>query len=183
MKVQFEPGSQILYSSVNYALLQMILEKLYNSNFNEIVSDRFNSRMRMKHTAVKYIQSTAPDQCRYYGPSGELVEGWLMPYLAGAGGLQSTPREVSSLLTKIMLENGQSILLKPIITARGKSASAGFFVRVRDGFPVFWQSAATHGSRSFCAIVPEKALTLLLMSNSAMAIEHIGLSIIKHLAK
>ncbi len=150
-KLEFEPGSQRLYSSAGFALLARILEiasgRQYAQLLQQYVFDPAGMKDSLDFDGEKIIPRRAQDYL--LRPKG-LVNAALMDYsfLIGAGSVFGTARDIHSF--------GEALL-------DGKYGKAARDALVRDN--VFRADGRTNGHRAYVEIDREKKYGYVVLSN------------------
>lgn len=163
----FEPGEKAEYSNTNYVLLSMIIEKVENKNFAEVLETRIVKPCELKNTY--YGKPIDPDdnEAFSYEKAGEWRKSaeTHMDVPLGAGGIVSTPQDLNKFLNclftgRLVSEQSQREM-KKIVDGYG----IGLFE-----FPFFERKALGHtggidGFQSVAAWFPEENVSVAYTAN------------------
>jgi D-alanyl-D-alanine carboxypeptidase len=111
----FEPGSEYRYSNSNYLLLGLILERVCDKEYPEILQDRISNRIGLRLTAAGSGGAPLVSVADYSLKTDPSV-------LGGAGSVVSTTRELALFI--------ESLFSGKLISA----SSLGTMTRMRDGY-------------------------------------------------
>lgn len=101
----FEPNSKGEYSNSNYFLLCQILEKIYDSSYENLLEEKICKPLNLKNTNSGSKISLANNECYSY----EYTTGWNklpetdMSVARGAGSIVSTPSEINNFLNALLV--------------------------------------------------------------------------------
>ena len=156
------------YSNVGYQVLGIILERVYQKTYDELI-DRYITRpLGMKHT--KSIYNAAEKSLLLQGHDKERkVANPVAADLPAAGGLRSTVQDMLKYLDYQNKESDASVKLTHRIIvgdvdkeaygfqwAIGKTWNWNQYLRIDGG---------TNGFRSFCVMYPMDRINIVLLSN------------------
>jgi len=168
VKLDSLKGVRYSYSNVGYQLLGLILEKIYQTNYADLVRRYITGPLNMKETGLSFGEKELKFQLKGYGKSGkeEKATSVLVP---GAGGLRSSVADMLKYLHYQNLENDAAIKLSHRIIVGdieqgahafqweiGKNWSWDQYLRIDGG---------TAGFRSFCVMYPLKKIEVVILSN------------------
>ncbi|NJN28005.1 MAG: beta-lactamase family protein [Cyclobacteriaceae bacterium] len=95
---EFSPGTKAGYSNSNYVLLSLIIEKITNKEFAQVLHDRISSPLGLKNTYFGSKISPAQNEAMSYTLAGN---SWVpatetdMSIPLGAGAIVSTPGDLN----------------------------------------------------------------------------------------
>lgn len=92
----FEPGAKFEYSNSNYILLSIILEKLYQKSYGELLNEKIIIPLNLKRTFFGGKINPANNEAYSYKYTGkwEKSSETDMSIPLGAGGIASTPKDL-----------------------------------------------------------------------------------------
>jgi CubicO group peptidase (beta-lactamase class C family) len=109
-----EPGEKVTYSSFNYSLLGIILERVSGKSFNELLKEKILTPLGMENTGVENNLTIKKRMASGYmrGLQGlvKAPHGEMSPYFA-AGDMYSTARDISHFM-KIIGPDSDRLLAK-----------------------------------------------------------------------
>ncbi len=182
-KLNSKPGEVYVYSNIAVGLLGVILERISNRSFEQMIQSIICKPLNMKST-VQYL--SAENNIRFtkvYNASGVETPAWHIDALAGAGALHSTVTDLL-LYTKANMSNGTEMLSKAFALTHqitfAKDAKLGLawhIIRV-DNSEYYFHNGGTYGSSSFLAFNADKDVAVVILSNSAISTDTLGAGLI-----
>jgi CubicO group peptidase (beta-lactamase class C family) len=171
-----DPGSQYIYSHLGMNLLAHILAVRANSSFGSLLEQRILRPLRMKSTGgTAKLNSIAGHDADLNSLPAELG-------LGGAGGLQSSARDMAAFLEAAMglhrteLTSAFAMLLsvqRPTLEPNLKAA-LGWMVRTVDGRTFVEKGGTSKGFHSYIGFDPSRRIGVVVLSNSVNDIEDVG---------
>lgn len=185
VKLTHEPGQLCEYSNFGMGLLGMILEKIYNKPFEEIIKEKICIPNNMNSTAVTLNLEQLKQFTDGFNYAGVLTPHWNFADLVAAGGLKSSTNDMISYLRYNLNEKDEAIKLSHQSTYNNGSnvALAWHIIKTKLGNQLIWHNGGTFGYSSFCGFIKEKNCAVVVLSNSATSIDFMGISILKTLQK
>lgn len=116
----FETGSNRKYSQLGYALLGVIIEKVYNKKIESILEEQILEKASLKNTfgSIKHIESKKENIAKAYIQNSPIINFNQKNKLRKKGILQLTPSSGGMLSTSgDLLKFGQILLGYPIMNA------------------------------------------------------------------
>lgn len=179
--LNFDPGSEYLYSNTGYALAAIIVQRASGMSFAKFSDDRLfkplgmtNTRWRDDFTRVVKNRATAYD--------GNAERGYTtdMPFtnVHGNGGLLTTVGDVliwNAYLDAPSEQVGGAALVRalqtPMVLTSGKpiTYALGLTVTSQGGIREVTHGGATAGYRTWVARYPDNKLSVAVLCNSATA--------------
>ncbi|MFP4470875.1 MAG: serine hydrolase domain-containing protein, partial [Bacteroidales bacterium] len=164
----FEPDERAEYSNTNYVLLSMIVEKVENKKFAEVLEARIIKPCELKNTYYGKIIDPNDDEAFSYEKAGEWKKSTEthMDVPLGAGGIVSTPEDLNKFLnclfTGTLVSEQSQREMKKIVDGYG----IGLFE-----FPFFERKAIGHtggidGFQSVAAWFPEENVSVAYTTNA-----------------
>jgi CubicO group peptidase (beta-lactamase class C family) len=167
--LHFEPGSNFEYSNSNYEVLGAVIEKVVGEPYGELLRKRIFMPLSMKDSGLDTDQLILPKRAQGYMVAQEgLVrarsESMSVPWAAGSiysttGDLLRWERGLFN--GKILSETSLNAMMTP-----GKgNYGLGVYVSSRSGLKVITHSGAIEGFNTFLSSVPERQITIVVLSN------------------
>lgn len=183
IKLKQTPGVTCDYSNLGIALLGIILEDVYSKSFEDLVNEKICAPAQMKSCFISSPSSQTDYLTQGYNEKGDATPAWQLGDFAAAGGLHSSSEDLLRYLKLELSETDSAVKLshQPTFVGRQKLAFAWFIKRTHDGNTLYWHNGATFGFRSFCGFVKEKNCAVVVLSNSAMDVDYIGIRILNQL--
>ncbi|MGI9097814.1 MAG: serine hydrolase domain-containing protein [Solirubrobacteraceae bacterium] len=185
MRPRRAPGGRVRYSSVGFGLLGDALSRRANAPFDDVLRRRVCLPLGLVDTSVEVEQEKRPRLLQghsWRGAPSPPIRDW-MP---AAGDLRSSVGDLLSFLEACLAPPtaviGEALALaqQPRVRVnRRLSLGLGWLILHRRGRPrVIWHGGGTWGFRSFAAFVPDEALAVVVLSNSARDVNSLGFKLV-----
>lgn len=173
--MRFQPGESFAYSSINYQLLGMIIEKISGEKMESYLHRAVLQPLQMERTHF-WAEKDMLDRKRFVQtlwplPANRLRRNWA--YI-GSGGIFTTADDLSKLGLalrpgKLFRQKTIELMLKPHLQIRsGLQMGYGWFINNPDGGPkeIWTRGTEDAGYNAVLRYFPEKELTIIVCSNS-----------------
>ncbi len=175
-------GSKFEYSNFGVGLLGHVLTLRARKSYEALVTERILKPLGMRDTRVTFTPAMLARLAPGHNDAGTVVANWDLPTLVGAGGLRSTAND----MLKFLAVNLDSTL-GPVARALAHAHTA-----IRDGgqpsmriglawltldpfgTPIIWHNGQTGGYHTFIGFDPTRNRGVVILANSARAIDDIG---------
>lgn len=180
-----KPGTVCEYSNYGMALLGLILEKVYDKSFEELVKEKICLPNGMNSTGINLTSGQSDLFATGYNKNGDWTPHWHLDGMVAAGGIKSSTTDMLAYLHYNVTEKDSATKLAHISTFNDRSnvALAWHIVKTKAGNELIWHNGATFGFSSFCGFIKEKKIAVVVLSNSANYVDYIGIAILKYLQK
>lgn len=175
------PGKKSEYSNMGMALLGIILEKVYDKPFEQLIREYIEMPFNMSSTGVVLNEEKNKSFANGYNSYGEATSHWDLGDLAAAGGIRSTCSDMVKYTKANMEEYTGALKLAHSTTyndGRNNTALA-WQIAIRKGKEMIWHNGGTYGFCSFCGFIKSKKLGVVVLSNSGNSVDFIALGILK----
>jgi CubicO group peptidase (beta-lactamase class C family) len=185
-KLNSKPGENYAYSNFGVGLLGSILQQVSGKSFEEMVKETICGPLGMQNTEQHLTITQRPRFVTVYNEDGKSTSPWTFQVLAACGALRSTTEDML-LYLKANMASTQTGLSKAIelthkITYnKDIKLGLGWHKIVVNGVEYYFHDGATYGCSSFMAFNIEKRLGIVVLSNSAISTNDLGVSLIKRL--
>ena len=179
-------GSKYEYSNLGAGLLGHILARQAGKTYEQLIIERICDPLGMKNTCITLSSKQQGRLARPDG-GGRQAANWDFDCLAGCGAVRSTAKDMLRFLAANM--NLKETPLQSAMershqgrldTALPKLAIAlGWHVWSRHGSEIIWHNGGTGGYHSFCGFAPSKKIGVVVLANSSLDIDDIGLHILE----
>ena len=171
------------YSNLAVALEGQLLATAANTDYATLLTERILEPLGMTSTyapvTVGYLRETAR---RGHGASGLRQGMWTMDGSAPAGGIRSTPADMTRYLTAMIDGSapGAEAATKVLFEESGASSTAmnWFLEDFGTGQPITWHNGMTGGYSAFLGWDPSAGRGLALLSDSSHALDELAVGVL-----
>ncbi len=164
------------YSSLGYFLLAIILEKVYNDDYENILQTKILRKLKMKETGTANTLKIIPQMTSGYHLVNDdsLVVAPYRDYsmLKGAGDMFSNSTDLlkwnNSFFSNTLLseETKDLIFSKPEKVFKQNGEHYGFGWYIGEGKPVkYYHGGGTWGFSTYNAFYPDEKISIIILSN------------------
>lgn len=168
--LEYEPGTQFLYSGGGYTVLQLVIEEVTGMGFAEYVDEAIFQPLEMTNSSFSGISAFDTPPAVGYNTSGRSVPPLYFTAQA-AGGLYTSAADMTKFVLAHMpgkndepvgrgIISPESVQLATSATEVSPNYGFGYFVHP----PVVWHDAFNRGWRGVFAISPD--VSFVALSNS-----------------
>jgi D-alanyl-D-alanine-carboxypeptidase/D-alanyl-D-alanine-endopeptidase len=183
--LQRDIGAQYEYSNYAVGLLGHILTLRAGMSYEELVEERIADVLGMPDTRITLTPEMRSRLAVGHSGSQE-VANWDIPTLAGAGALRSTARDMLVFIAANLglAETPLRAALEMTHEARHEAGSPqmhiglGWHIRTAGDHEVIWHNGGTGGYRSFAGFVRETGTGVVVLTNTNMSADDIGLHLL-----
>lgn len=172
--LRFHPGEQWNYSSTNYILLRLVLEKVSGKPLRTLLNEVIFAPLEMRSTGVLSYSAIIKNRAgQYTRQNGAIVNSarWSPTWGTGGAELMSTAADMAKWNAaldrrKILRSTSYDEMWKSWTTAGGGGFGLGWFLNHPRGRDTIWFSGGTPGSApDFVRYVDDK-LTVIVLANT-----------------
>ena len=179
-KLDRKPGAQYEYSNLAAATLGVILEKVYNKTYQDLIVEIICDPLGMHETREFIPKNDSVRFVKGYNVEGKYNSPWDFKAMAPAGSIRSTASDML-LYANAQLGKGPAALEKDIQLTHQKTFSNGA-VNTALGWhyikpgkdEVLFHNGETGGYRTYLAINLEKKFAVVVLSNTAISIDEMS---------
>lgn len=177
------PGTVCEYSNYGMALLGTILESVYAKNYETLVKEKICLQNNMVSTGIHLTDEHNKRFSKGYNNSGGLVPHWDLGIFSAAGGLRADLQDMMNYMQWQVEEKDSALKLSHHLTfAKNENLAFAWQINSKKiGNNLYWHNGGTFGSRSFCGFIKEKGIALVILSNTALSVDYMAISIFKKL--
>jgi CubicO group peptidase (beta-lactamase class C family) len=167
-KSDFEPGTKAEYSNSNFFLLSVMLERVYEKPFGDVLKEKICAPLDLKDTYYGGKIDLANKESNSY----TFATDWIkeietdLSTAMGAGGLVSTPNDLTRFLEglfNLKIVSAKSLEVMTTITDNHGMGILPFNVENKSGFG---HGGILEGFKSYAIYFPEDSLAVALTSNA-----------------
>jgi D-alanyl-D-alanine-carboxypeptidase/D-alanyl-D-alanine-endopeptidase len=188
-KLTRSPGEKSEYSNLGQGLLGHLLALQAHSTYEQLLSDRIATPLRMSSTRIKLDERLRAHLAPGHAGDGQPAASWDLPVLAGAGAIRSTVNDLlrfaDANLSPPKNKLGDAIELawkihqKPSST--GEPAMGLGWLVMPDG--THWHNGGTGGYHSMILINRKTRTGVVLLANTSTdEVERLAIDIVKMMA-
>ena len=184
-KLSRAPGEQYEYSNLGAGLLGHILARRENSSYEDLVVKRICQPLGMAQTRVILTPSMRSRLAVGHDARGTKVSNWDLPTLAGAGGLRSTPGDMTFFLAACMGSTNTPLKRVVALTQSQRRPAEGpmeialaWHILKKAGTEIWWHNGQTGGYHSFIGFDPRRKRGVVLLCSAAIDIDPLAIRIL-----
>lgn len=184
------PGERAEYSNLGGGLLgHALTRKAGMTSWGELVARRVTGPLGMQETFVDVPPQLMERLSTGHDERMMPAKPWRFDALAGAGALRSSAADMLTYLAA-ELDTASGPLAKAIAMGRvpraefapGSSIALAWMVSGSPVAPIWWHNGGTGGFRSFVAFDPARQVGVVVLANSAISVDDIGMHLMYPLA-
>ncbi|RPI02382.1 MAG: DUF3471 domain-containing protein [Calditrichaeota bacterium] len=185
----FSPGESWAYCNSGYYLLGVIVEQVSGRSFDQFLKETFFQSLGMTSSGVYRRGLNLAHEAvgyQYQNDAVSLALDWNMDFAGGAGNLYANVGDLyrwneAIFAGKILSPSSLTPAFTPVVLNSGEKAAAmggsyGYgwsLVDVR-GLSLIEHGGGLHGFSTFITRVPDKKMTVVVLSNAAANIPHLS---------
>lgn len=167
-----QPEKKILYSGINYSLLQLLIEEVTNMSFSDYMQKNILEKLGMYSSTFDWNKLMSSKVARAHGIYGLPIKRRYYSELAAAG-LYSTIEDVSEFMVRIINNLSQDDVfrqdsLKYLFkrTSRLNPLAKGVYVATCSQKKVVYSIGLNYGWNAYVAMIPSSSVGIAFLSNS-----------------
>jgi D-alanyl-D-alanine-carboxypeptidase/D-alanyl-D-alanine-endopeptidase len=174
VKIDTLPGTTYGYSNSGVKLLGILLEKVYGKSYNGLLQQYICAPMKMKNTRTALAVSDTTSYTKGYDGLGKPMPHLNFNMFGGAGSILSTTQDMMNYVAQNITEKLPVVKLSHQQTFENADGALGFCWQINkktvNGTRI-WKSGGALGFRSYCAVVPDKRIGIIWLSNRSDLME------------
>jgi len=185
-KLNSKPSETYAYSNLAVGLLGTILEQISGKPFEEMVKEIVCTPLNMQSTAQHLSYNQKQHFVTVYNEDGKATSPWSFNTLAPCGALRSSVNDLllyvkaNMAKTNTRLSNAFELTHK-ITFNKDAKLGLGWHTIVVNGVEYYFHDGGTYGCSSFLAFNTEKTIAVIVLSNSGVNTNELGINLIKKL--
>ena len=187
VKLAHDPFAHYEYSNFGMGLLGNALARRAGKSYFELLRERVLKPLGMNDTAIELSADQHARLVPGFTATLNPAKNWDLPALAGAGALRSTANDMLKLLGAMLgrrdlpgaLGKALKRSIEPMLPA-GEAMEIGMAWHILKRGPpaIIWHNGGTGGYRSWCGFAPETKTAVVVLSNTALSVDDIGLHLL-----
>lgn len=178
-------GSQYEYSNLAVGLLGVVLARVGEMSYEDLVRERILDPLGMNMTGITLEGEMLDWMVEGHNQQGQVVPLWDLPALAGAGALRSNAEDMLTFLaanmgppeTQLERSMRDSHEVRASVSSQMDIGLTWHVLHVGDE-RIVWHNGGTGGFRSFVGFDPEKGVGAVVLTNSGHGADDIGMHLI-----
>jgi CubicO group peptidase (beta-lactamase class C family) len=179
-------GAQYEYSNLGVGLLGMALSYQGRRDYEVLVRERVLRRLAMNDTKIALTPSMRSRLAPGHDESGRPAGLWDLPTLAGAGALRSTVNDMLKYI-RANADSNSKPLGRVLAMTHGERRPAATNMTIGlawhrlsrpSGRTIVWHNGGTGGYRSFTGYDESTGLGVVVLANSAVSVDDIGMHLL-----
>ncbi len=183
------PGTKYAYSNFAPALLCTILEKINKQSFEEMLQTRIAKTMGLKNTHTFLLPTNNIMAATTYDEEGKETNRWNFKAFAGAGSIMSNVKDMLQYgIQNLKMQNNKltaalKLAHKITFDEDPNTVALGwhYYTANTSKFKVLQHSGGTYGSLSHLAILKEKELVVVILTNNSAGGDAAGVNLLQKL--
>ncbi|MFD2366773.1 serine hydrolase [Pseudoduganella sp. GCM10020061] len=176
-----KPGAVYEYSHLGYGLLGSALAAQAKLPFPQLVRDRITGPLGMDSTGLALAPALRDRVMPGFMPSGQVSPNWTMDAMAGTSAISSTVPDMLRYLSAMMrAEKGSpyAMTVQPrrAVDAVGTQSGLAWKLATLRGARIAWHEGRTGGYGSFAGFTLDGRRGVVILTNTAAAMEEVGLN-------
>lgn len=174
------------YSHTNYALLEVIAEKATDTSFEELLIQYIFKPAALQNSGIALEdKKLAPG----YRKTGKIANPWTFASFAASEGMYSNMTDLSQFLYSYFNDNSfplkasvDSMLLLSVPTKYNSNFYSGMgwqIIKDKTPYDICAMAGTTDGHNAFVAMIPETKTAVLILANSAIGTEDLGMLVLR----
>lgn len=181
-------SKQFQHSHINYALLELVIEKVVNKDFEAVLNDKIFSVLNLKKTFIDLKERKNDVIEQGVDMSINKVDPWTFSSFAASEGIKSDIEDLLKFMNCFLNRSGTELdpICKAMLEEKIPSfnedlfySSGWFSFNANRKTRVFASNGRTNGHSSFLAMVPENKTAVIVLSNSGYGTKDLGMLILR----
>ena len=175
-----KPGTAYEYSNLGVAVLGMILEKIYEKKFEQLVLEKIVAPLRISQTKQLLGSGDSLDFTSGYDENGLLTSHWEFDAFAPAGALRSTAADMLVYANAYIggsarvLDRAIKLTMQPTFDKESVKTGLGWHFIKPGKDEIIFHNGGTGGYRSYLAVNRNKKFAVVILSNTAISTDSMG---------
>ncbi len=174
------------YSNLGVGLLGHILALVNETDYETLTTQYISTPLKMDYTTITLNETHQARWADGHNMSGDPTSNWDLPTFAGAGAIRSN--------TSDMLKYLEANLHNKLAFAATHKKRKEFGEKVdiglgwilstsKEDLPIIWHNGGTGGYRTFAGFSKEKDLAVVVLSNTAVSVDEVGMLLLDYLGQ
>jgi CubicO group peptidase (beta-lactamase class C family) len=187
IKLKVQPGTNISYSNLGMGLLGHIFELKMKKSYEQILKTTILKKLKMNDTSITLSKSQKKRVVQGHDSEGKPTPLWDITSLAGAGAIRSSAKDMMKYLVAHIstkrgaLKKAFALSHKVLKTKKGgQTVAMGWFISpLNKKQQIIWHNGGTGGFRSYMGFIKESKTGVVILSNSNVSVDVMGIKILR----
>jgi serine-type D-Ala-D-Ala carboxypeptidase/endopeptidase len=184
-------GAEFEYSNLGVGLLGQALSHRAGKPYETLVRERILDPLRMDHTGITLTPWMVEHLAKGHNGFGAVTSNWDIPAFAGAGALRSTMNDMLKFARANLEPPGgrlQRVMQQTHVVRRSAgrddvSIGMNWVISRINGREVIWHNGGTGGYRTWLGFDKARRTAAVVLTNSVMSNDDLGLELVAGSAK
>jgi CubicO group peptidase (beta-lactamase class C family) len=188
-KATRKPGVTYEYSNLAVGLLGVILERIYNKSYEQMVLEQIAKPVGLNNTKITLTQQDSTLLAQGYNEKGEAVPAWRFKSLAACGAIKSNAADLlwygkqQLAVFKSPLQAYNQLAHQPTFSDGVQKVALGWQFLVEDADVVWQHGGGTYGCRTMLCVNEAKGLVVTVLTNNATNGDALGIKLLQALER
>jgi len=167
-RMMVNPGEDLRYSNLGYALLGRLLERRAGRNYEDLLRQRVLEPLGLSGMATSHSEEPGVELARGHGPGGRPAHYWHVDGYAPAGCLIASADDLLEYLAAHLATAHPAVAeaqRRRKSFSDGSGIGLGWMHAQVAGRRLVWHNGATGGFRSFVGFLPDEGRALVVLAN------------------
>lgn len=166
------------YSHTNYALLEIIIEKVTDMSYQDVIEEKIFSKLNMTNSFVDFPEKKENLLCPGHDRSKKNTTPWTFASFKGSEGVKSSSEDLTKFVKNILDNHDKNA---PTTESFNKKLGIemGWHAIHMNDFDILTHTGKTTGHNAFVAMVRETKTAVIILANSSIGTEDLGLQILR----
>jgi len=182
--------TEFQYSHTNYGLLEVILENATGESIDHLLREYIIDPLSMTDTYIDWPKENKESITPGYDKASRLTEAWKYGSHSASEGGKSSANDLTIFvnhymsakehsLSKVMNQSLEVQVPKSISKSISTAYGWQIYNRKKSGYPIYTYTGRTSGHNAFIAFIKETKTAVIILSNSVLGTEDLGLQILR----
>lgn len=178
-----KPAGNFAYSNLGYAVLGQTLAAAAGEPFNQLLEERVLRRYGMREATLSPDDAAAGRLARGVAANHWPAAHWHLDGYSPAGGVIASATDLLTFFERVLEKPTPAWIMATTprrpVDQSGRHIGLGWMLRRGDNGTLVSHSGGTGGFRTFAAVVPERQIAVVVLTNGSMRADLLGLSLIE----
>ena len=180
-----KPKRKYLFSNVNYALLEILIENIYKQPYEQVVKEQLLDPLQMYDTRIQLSKEQNNRLAKGYNLGGQKMPTWSYQSFAASVGLKSTVNDMLQFAAAQFdgqhksFDKLHQLAFPTEIDKRTWIGKGWHILKIKKYYDLVAHTGTTSGHRAFLGFIKETKTAVVILSNSKMGMNSLAYSVLK----